>query len=229
MRSTGRGILLGLALLVPTTLNAQLWYNGDPDDVTGWASENYATLYTPPSMVFESFTVSGSGWSVTSLFGHFITQGLSQTPTQASWEIRSGVGAGDGGNLLYSGTNSLAWALTGFGVTGFTGYLGTVTGFGSLDLGAGTYWLGISVIHGGPNQLFAATTGGANGVGAVTDGSAIHNMTVLGSDYALIDYDIAYGMDGRLNSTVPEPATMVLLASGLAGVGLVHLRRRRQA
>lgn len=227
MRLRIAAALAALALCAAPAANAQLWYNGDPDDVNGWSSELNPN-WNPNSMVFDYFTVPSGGWTITSLFGNFITTGLDADPTQAIWEIRSGMSAGNGGTLLYSGTDAMSWVTNGFGFSGYVGYLGTVTGFSPFSLLSGGYWMGISVIHGGPNQVFAATTGGANGVGEIIDDSSLQNFPLFNYDYADTGENISYGLDGRLNTVVPEPATMVLLASGLVGLGVVQVRRRRR-
>src|SRR3954466_10508145 len=83
---------------------ALLYYGGDIDpgnpDADGIA--NGQNVANPDSQTYDNFTVTGGTWHVTNLF----TNNLNNTNiTGANWEIRSGVSAGNGGTLLFSGAN----------------------------------------------------------------------------------------------------------------------------
>ena len=96
-----------------------LWYNGDFNNVNGLANENMTSL--GQSSVYDDFIVpSGPGFDITSVFSDDLS---STNITGATWEIRSGVSAGNGGTLVASGSTSTptvtATGRSGFGFTEF--------------------------------------------------------------------------------------------------------------
>jgi hypothetical protein len=68
----------------------------------------------------------------------------------------------------------------------------------------------------------------ANGGTVLTARDALVNGMVQGQSYLNIHTSFAAGGEirGQLVSTVPEPSTYVLMASGLAGLGMLARRRR---
>jgi hypothetical protein len=74
------------------------------------------------------------------------------------------------------------------------------------------------------------TTGSLAALGATPTflatgyGAAVDEVEVVGSDVQWVMDDLTYGA-----SVTPEPATMLLLGSGLAGIGAAARRRRRKA
>ncbi len=69
------------------------------------------------------------------------------------------------------------------------------------------------------SSLTSSPTFSATGYGAAVD-----EVEVVGSDVQWVMDDLTYGA-----SVTPEPATMLLLGSGLAGIGAAARRRRRKA
>src|ERR1039457_4250183 len=76
------------------------WYNGDwqsgissPGNFYAWAQQF--------GRVYDDFVVPDGGWTVVGVFSH--NNMGSTAVTQASWEIRSGVSAGNQGTLVASG------------------------------------------------------------------------------------------------------------------------------
>ena len=197
-------------------------------------------LWVPDTRIYDDFLVTGSGWNVTTLFGDFLS---SLTPTQAYWEIRSGVSAGNGGSLLYSGTSDIDWLLLGPGLWGDDAYRATIEGL-NLTLAAGTYWMAIAPVQSAYGRAYAAGTSGTNGVNALLDGNSYWDSQTFSKNFVATsshfgrNTDFAYGVGGSalpsalLEQAVivnPEPGTLVLMATGLGLLGLGVLRRRRLA
>ena len=98
-----------------------LWYNGDFNDVDGLTNEQ-DTFAVGFSHIFDDFNVpDAGGWDVTSVFSNDL---VSTTIIGASWEIRQGITAGNGGTLIASGTTVTPVVTptgrSGFGFTEFT-------------------------------------------------------------------------------------------------------------
>lgn len=195
-------------------------------------------------------TVGGDGWNVTGLFGHFYQPAVDgMVPwTTAFWEIRSGMSEGNAGTLLFGGASSVVSATqvaTGRSFTSsatFEEYLATLI-LPEFFLAPGSYWIGIApvVIETAASYVgaYVSWTGGTDGIDSQADNKGI--AWVNGSqNYLVVDHDFSYGVLGTLaesgdpgngnpgnpNVTVPEPATVTLLAAGLMVV--VGLRRRRR-
>ena len=221
-----------LALAVQSTATAQVqFYNGDPNAVDGYSSEVNSVLsggFT--SFLFENYTVTGGGMTVTGLFGNYISQDPTPVWTMASWEIRSGVSAGNGGTLLFSGSGSASQVGTGQFWSGTEIFTAAVSGL-NYFLPAGEYWFALSPHRAEASQIYLATTSGAGAINGNLDNAAFHHMPIIGINYASVDgTNFSLGVEGRLGeSTVPEPATMTLLATGLAGLAGARRRKRTNA
>ncbi len=222
-------VAAAIAIAVPSVAQAQLWYNGEFNGVNGLSSERNTLI--PQSMTYDNFVVTGAGWTINSVFGDFLSN---FTWVGADWEIRSGISAGDGGTLLYSGSNAAVSQVgNGFDAFGLTGYRATISGL-SVFLAPGTYWLGIAGIGSGNGRAFVSTTSGTNGVNPVTDGDAAFNSTFFSRNFVFDEQgnlDYAYGVNGTAGpqEVVPEPATLTLLATGLAGMAAARRRKAAQA
>ncbi len=218
-----------VAIGTPTGASAQvLFYNGDGGGVNGTGSE-VNTIVTR-SMIYENFTIGGSGAFITGLFGDFM---FTPTPsfTTAAWEVRSGVSNGNGGVLLFSGVTDIATSYLGTFNSLYDQYRVQASDMGSFFLASGVYWFGLSPIGDGTGRSFLQMTEGVNGVSANLD-----NQYVIDSEWFSYDFadspltgtrNYALGVQGRYaESVVPEPATVTLLATGLAGMAAARRRRR---
>ncbi|MBP6571817.1 MAG: PEP-CTERM sorting domain-containing protein [Gemmatimonadales bacterium] len=230
--------VVGMSL--PTSAQAQLWYNGDMNGVNALSSERNTVV--SQAMVYDNFVVTGAGWTINSVFGNFLA---GFTWSTADYEIRTGISTGNGGTLLFSGSGVAASQVaTGNTAFGMTEYTATISGL-SIFLNPGTYWLGISPVgtgNNGSDRAFVATTSGTGGSNATIDGVSFFNSTFFGANFGNADgqtglpSDFSYGVDGAGSGTstdgndvVPEPATMTLLATGLAGMAAARRRKAAQA
>lgn len=197
---------------------AQLWYNGDPDLVSGLASE--INTVVSDARVYDDFTLN-SGATITGVFGNFFMDFFT---SQAYYEIRSGVSAGNGGTLLASGTIAVSQTPNGFDNFGLTGYRisGSITPLALAGLTQ--YWLTLAPIGTGSGRAFLQTTSFANSVGNTTSGQAFFDSTFFGFNFTPTT-QVGQGLENFSLGVVPEPASMVALATGL--VSLFARRRRK--
>ena len=221
------GAILTVALQSNAAAQTQ-FYNGDFDGDDALFSGT-----TPDggrALVYENFTVGGSGLFVTGLFGSFLSNGAW---TSVYWEVRSGITPGNGGSLLWSDTDAATRVFTGTGF-GFNLYESAVSGL-NFFLTPGEYWFGLAPLVTPGQVSYLATASGANGVNANLDGQAyFQGGTYFSGNNYVLNYsealDYSLGVEGRLGeSTVPEPATMTLLATGLAGLAGARRRKRTNA
>jgi len=167
-----------LALAAGASLHAQGmptgtvgWYNGD------WISGIPGVLNSYVSgeqfnRVYDDFVVPASGWTVAGVFAH--TRLTSAAVTQASWEIRSGVSAGNGGTVVASGIGTATVTETLPEGDGSYIYLIEVDGL-SVTLPTGKYWLSVAPVTQAAGAFLCATRG-LNAVGNPpgNDGAAFY-------------------------------------------------------
>jgi hypothetical protein len=184
-----------------------LWYNGDFDGVDGLTNEQ-DTFATGYSHIYDDFNVPDSaGWDVTSVFSDNLA---STNITSATWEIRSGVGAGIPGTLVASGmTVTPVVTATGRSGFGFIEYMVEVTGLNvHLDGNGATYWLNVTPVDnldGG--RSFDSTTSGANCIGTPCgdNDTAFLDSTLFGAffepvaDFGSQFHDFSMGVNGEVS------------------------------
>jgi hypothetical protein len=225
-------LLAGLTVL-PASAGVLFYggdFNGGDGNANGLSNEidsavNGAATYTP-------FTVDPAGWNVTGLF----TNNLEDLGTLegANWEIRSGVSEGNGGTLVASGSTSTpSVTSTGLNGFGFTDYEVEVDGL-NIDLSAGEYWLSVVPVCSacqGRSFNGNATGGALNSVGFQDINDSFFNSSAFGANFTNANNEGTFpifsaGVIGTVNSGTPEPGTVLLMASALAGLGLLRLRKR---
>jgi hypothetical protein len=246
-----------LVLAAQTTASAQtLFFNGQWDRVDGQTSGSNVFSPSADQIIFENFVVSGSGWNVTGVFGEFLTEGPPDRWLTANWQIRSGISAGNAGTLVASGVGPTTSSLTGIDQGSYYGIRSTVSGL-NVMLTAGTYWLalapiGLTGVADPKSDIYLGSTSGLNGVNALIDGdffvkstnfNAYNYVEPAAGEFSWTGRNFALGVLGTqitsnppandpappANTTVPEPSTYVLMATGLAALGLVARRRRVSA
>lgn len=212
-----------------------LWYNGDfnANSMTvapnGLVNESTTGPPTTYSAVYDDFVVpAGQTWSITGVFSNDL---LGTTVSSAYWEIRSGVSSGDGGQLLYSGTDAATLTPTGrsFGLDEYTVAVSDLSG---ITLGAGTYWLSVTPIDSQDGSSYITNTDGTNSINVQAGTS--DNTFITSTDAAAFpsglpyfepahDYigspaDFSMGVTGTLITTtpVPEPASSSIVVGTLA-------------
>jgi len=220
-------LILGLiGLAVGAQASPVIYYGGDMNGVDGLASQITTGGGFTDSQTYDNFTLT-SAMTIDGVFGRFLDTS-SIFAQQITWEIRSGMSAGNGGTLLFSGTTAATNTLTGFTFNTINEreYSSNVSAF---NLAAGNYWLSVA-LAGGNGGAYASTTSGANGVGGpLNDGNSFFNSAAYSANYAPTGTQLASGVDGdfsfglRGSDPVPEPATFAVL-----GLGAVALLRRRR-
>lgn len=225
---------LALLILVSSASADTLYfYGGDFDEnnvnANALSNETDSTVSGNPygAAVFQNFTVTGSSVIVTGLFSNDL---MILNPSTAYYEIRSNVSVGDGGTLIASGTvtdNVTATGRTGFGVTEYTNL---VSGL-SIDLSPGQYWFTVVPIdlNTAGGRSFNSNTFGLNAIGTQTS-----DLQYWDSNFSVDTFVNANG-NGVFqtfssgvyvaDSAVPEPATMLLFGTGLAGLAAVRRKR----
>ena len=193
------------------------------------------TNTTQKSLVYDNFTVpAGQNWTLTNVYSN--NQVAYYTaPTKATWEIRKGMSAGNGGTVVSSGDTTATLTLK--TAADFNNYIDTEYTVSatvpSVALTAGSYWVAVA-----PDGVFdrqrrsvpiskppavpvrSAWSGGVSSNQYVFTGFA-NSATPGAQNFVATNLDFSAGIVGTAVST-PEPA--IGLAAVLAG-GLFLTRR----
>jgi hypothetical protein len=219
MRKTLRA-LLPLALLVAAPVTGQSVYNnGAPNGSAGWDIFN-------DYRAADDFTFTGTLAFDLIRFWGLLPTGFAYSPTMF-WEILADGGAGSpSATSMASGLVAAQPTLrTSLGVLGFDSWQFDLS-VGPQSLGPGIYWL---ALHDGP-------------LGGITDSSLLWEMTGANTasqfQFQLLPTsewsgpmggDLAFELGTLQPQVTPEPLTITLLGTGLAGIAAARRRRRNSA
>ena len=208
------GILCAL-LMSAAPVAAQTGYsNGAPNGQAGFDIFN-------DYRAADDFTFTGALSFDLIRFWGLLPGASTYTPT-IFWQILHDAGGTPGTTAVASGSTAAVRTLrSAVGTTGFDSWQFDLM-IGPQMLGPGIYWL---ALHDGA-------------LGSITDSTLLWEQTgtATGSEFAIeFGNEWAGNMGGNLafelqNTTVtPEPVTIILLGSGLAGLAGAHRRRRKGA
>jgi len=202
-----------------------VWFNGSFDNVNGLASERNTLV--SDARTYDNFSLPSGYNQVTGLLGQFyLTNDLVSRPVY--WEIRQGAGPGTGGTLIASGTQSGAtYTAIGQGF-GFTIYEIRMKLDTPVTLASNTvYWMTMAPVGNGDGRAFVCTTSGAGAIGSPIGGDdGLFDSTYFGFVWTPANQILGEGVANFSYGVqaIPEPASMLALGAGLAG--LLGLRRR---
>jgi hypothetical protein len=200
------------------------FYGGDPSALNGFSDE-YNTNVSD-SYFFDDFKHNGG--NIVALYGDWVSDFDGSLVTGYQYEIRSGMGAGDGGTLVASGDTDGTWTYTNFppGYFGRNSYR-LYADIADITLPAGTYHMALRPKGSGSGfgQAFVLATLGTNSVGdPIGNGNGYFHSGYFGYNYEPADNVFGAGpWDAGYGVVVPAPSALALIGLG----GLVAVRRRR--
>jgi hypothetical protein len=191
-------------LALPAYSQQTLWYSGDTTGPSTYANGVGITgPGVPFFLIYQDFAVPAPGWHITSVFGNdYFTIG--SFSTFATWEIRSGMPAGNGGAIVASGDAAITRTATGrtssSGSLALTEFKTQLDGL-SLDLPPGHYWLAVTPDDNDNWSPLSSETSGANCIGTPCGNSGnafLENQTMLPSTFPASSVNFSMGVIGTV-------------------------------
>lgn len=200
-------------LLAAPAMASTLYTNGPINGtLTGY---NICCMYT----VADSFTLSGNS-TVTGFDGGFWVE-PGTIPVSATWVIASTLPDFLGGNVVASGSANFSNSLYCSACPdngGFDIYTSTISGL-NVSLGAGTYYL----------ELRNSLTNFGTNVGVFWDRNDGPSTAYQDRTFSIVGIPSqAFNIYGTGGTTTPEPGTLVLFGSGVAGLAGMLRRKTNQ-
>jgi hypothetical protein len=224
-----------------------LWYNGDLDNRDAFSNQTSSVPGGANGQIYEDFIVpTGQTWTITSVFSNDVANPFTggYPSATASWQILSGVSAGNGGTVVASGDGADTITATGrsstvFSPLGSAEYTNQVNGL-NVTLGPGTYWLSVAPDTDGAidSYWYVSTTSGAGAVGNPpgNDGNSFFTSSFTGDYFTPTsslegpgNWDYSLGVLGTAQplTSTPEPTSMTLLvAASFSLAGFNYCRRK---
>ncbi len=232
MRPPFMRIAVLAAVLFPGIAAAQVVQNnGVPDNRDGYN-------VTGTARTANDFTIAGSGYkktqTITTLtsFDFWALHDPVQTPSVTAnffWQILNDDGGTPGTTVVATGAVANGVGThTEYFCCGDNHYLDAYlfsVSLGDLVIGNGVFWLAI----GGFTSVSPADQSLWYWATSAQTGNQVNS--VLGGPFENVNSEgafVLYGTSSTPMATVPEPGTMLLMASGLAGLAGVRIRRRRK-
>jgi hypothetical protein len=146
--------------------------------------------------------------------------------TSAHWEIRTGVSAGNGGTLLFSGDTTPTVTPTGRADFGYYEY--NVDVAVSFDLAPGNYWMSVVPVSADLGRSYNSNTFGLNAVGTHTLNADFFDSINFGASFGNANNWGSFStFSSGVIGSVPEPLSLSIFGIGLAAFGALRRAKKR--